>query len=306
MLELKIMKAPSKQIPVEEMPIPMLCSLKLDGIRCLIKDGKIHSASMRLLPNKNLPSHLSYLIEQFPDQVFDGELYSHILPFQEHTSLLMAHTKQLPNHLAFHCFDTLPLNQWGTCEIPYSTRYKTLKETLKTVPKNQPVCLVEQRLANTHTDIHKWYNKAIEADYEGLMVRDPNGLYKNGRATIKQANIFKIKSWTDYDGEIIGVYEMEGIKTGAERVIDPTGHRRAVHKKDDRETKGTLGGFLIKLEDGTETRVGAWKGLTHAVRTEIWLDKESYIGKWVRFKSQACGEKDKPRLRKNLEFRDPK
>ena len=101
---------------------------------------------------------------------------------------------------------------------------------------------------------------------------------------------------------------MIGIKEGIKRSLDPTGHRKAVHKKDDLEPKGTFGYFIVKvdIEGQPSMEIGGWKGLTKELRDEIWKNQQDYVGKWIRFKGMSIGVKNVPRIPKEIEFRDPK
>jgi hypothetical protein len=86
--------------------------------------------------------------------------------------------------------------------------------------------------------------------------------------------------------------------------------------------KGTLGAFRVfPLEsaiwnsrrqayvvpnDGApgEFRIGTGVGLTAELRQEIWGNQSSYLGRVVRYRYQAQGTKDAPRIPSFQGFRD--
>ena len=44
--------------------------------------------------------------------------------------------------------------------------------------------------------------------FEGAMVRSLDGRYKNGRSTLREGLLLKVKPWKDSEAEILEVYEM--------------------------------------------------------------------------------------------------
>jgi len=311
MAELKLLKAPQENVDLDTIEYPVYASKKIDGFRCLIKNKKLHTGSMREQPNKNLTEAFKPLLRRY-SKVYDGELNSESLTFSELQSILMSFYRPLPNDLYLYLFDYMTWKQWTAdglpCWMPFQERIKGLK-TAHHIPR---VKIITQYLLSNRTELDQFIKAAQERGDEGVMLRSPDGIYKHGRATIKQAIIFKYKFWKDFDAKIISVHEMEGIKDGAKREIDPTGHKKPVHKKADKEGKGTFGYFIVHVERAGKPdpnlalRVGNWKGCTDEVRAEIWTDPKKFIGQWMRGKGMAVGEKDLPRIPKDIEFRDSK
>ena len=65
--------------------------------------------------------------------------------------------------------------------------------------------------------------------------------------------------------------------------------------------KNTLGKFIVReVGDtpwkGVEFAIGTGEGLTQELRKQIWDDRKSYIGRYVTYKYQPHGVKDRPRL----------
>ena len=50
----------------------------------------------------------------------------------------------------------------------------------------------------------------LKDGYEGLMLRDPNGVYKFGRSTVKENILLKVKDFMDDEAEIISFREKIG------------------------------------------------------------------------------------------------
>ena len=302
------MKAPTETLEIKSLPekFEYLVSTKIDGVRCLIKDGKVLSSTLRELPNPKLSLFFTDLLKN-KEYVFDGELHAASLPFGELVGIVMSHGKDLPKDLKFHAFDCLTLKEWNNEEKTneYKDRLKQLKEFAKNY---KCISVLKQNKVTNRQELQYLIDQAQEDNQEGVMIRSPSGLYKNGRCSLKQDNIYKYKFWLDYDAKILSAHEMIGIKEGIERELDPTGHKKTVHKKDDLEPKGTFGYFIVQvdIEGNPSMEIGSWKGLTRELRDEIWRNPKSYIGRWIRFKGMSVGIKDVPRIPKEIEFRDAK
>ena len=75
----------------EQLKFPLYASTKLDGIRCVFKDGQMLSRSLKQIPNKQLQERFQFLKDYSKKHniIIDGELYNHELNFQQITSLVM-------------------------------------------------------------------------------------------------------------------------------------------------------------------------------------------------------------------------
>lgn len=288
---------------------PKYASRKLDGMRAIIIKGKLLARSMKEIPNENLLGELDKLLEFSVDKevVLDGELYSHDATFQKIISVCRSKSNPLPDDLKFNAIDMLPQAQWDM-DKPTITFRDSNKAMIKAFVRNdfnRAANIVQYRVASVGRAKEK-LAEYLEAGYEGMMLRDPDKSYKHGRTTLNENWLLKFKSWLDYDGKILEVVEGTEMIEGVERKVGPTGHREPVIKKGERRKNGTFGKFIVELEDGKTMGVGTWKGLTDEVRAEIWKNKDQYVGRWVRFKGQAVGIKDRPRIPKDLAFRDDK
>lgn len=308
-IEKSVILAPNGEIDLKTLPYPLYGSYKLDGIRCLIKDGKILSRSGKPLPNTNLLIRFKKLLDN-KKFVYDGELYCHGLNFGQISSIVMADDKPLEG-IELHLFDIIPLSSWNDDKSsPYAFRYGFL---LKDIDLIAPPCttVVNQFEIKTVSEAKKFYKGAIKSKYEGIILRDKLGLYKHGRCTIKEGNLFKLKAWQDYDGVIVSVHEGKKIKKSAPKQTNELGRTKRSHKQEDYEPSGSFGFFTVEVKDDDNNttctvEIGSWKGITDEIRDDIWKNKKKYIGRWVKFKGMAVGVKDKPRMPKNMEFRDPK
>ncbi len=140
----------------------------------------------------------------------------------------------------------------------------------------------------------------LNAGYEGLMLRDPNGIYKFGRSSVKENILLKVKEFMDDEAEIISFRE-KMINTN-EGLKDNFGRTKRSSCQDGLKPSGTLGGFILRNSEGLEFSCGS--GLNDALRDEIWKNKSKYLGKLVKYKFMSKGIKDLPRHPVFMGFRD--
>jgi len=57
----KPMLAPNEKIDISTLKYPLLASYKLDGIRCIFKDGQMYSRALKQFPNIKLRERFAEL-----------------------------------------------------------------------------------------------------------------------------------------------------------------------------------------------------------------------------------------------------
>jgi DNA ligase-1 len=125
------------------------------------------------------------------------------------------------------------------------------------------------------------------------MLRDPNGRYKFGRSTAKEGILLKVKRFSDAEAVIVGFEER--MHNGNPATTDALGHTERSSHKENLTGRGDLGALVVKCElFESEFNIGT--GFDDATRKEIWDNRETYLGKVVKFKYQTAGMKDVPRF----------
>lgn len=210
----------------KSLSFPVFIQPKLDGVRCLIyknNEGKIvfQSRQNTIYDDfDHLVQQLEHLMSQFLDQdglVLDGELYTHGMPFEQITSMVRSSKGKRKNieTLCYHVYDCFYSGDVNLSKnlMPYCERYQVLKSAFGNTmyPK---LVLVETNVANSKKDIedfHTYYTTHLENAYEGVMIRTPNGTYKQqGRSKDLQ----KYKKFMDEEFEVIGHHEGTGAHSG--------------------------------------------------------------------------------------------
>lgn len=269
---------------------PLLLSPKLDGIRCLIIDGVAVSRSLKPIPNK----HVQKLFGRPELNGLDGELIvgpagGHDV-FQRTSSGVMS-------------IDGEPeVNFWIFDDFTESGAFHRRLHTAHRRIKKQKFCEdVPHHIITTEQDLLSMEEDYLELGYEGVMLRHPDGQYKHGRSTAKEAWLLKLKRFTDSEAKVIGFTELRTNTNEAKK--NALGHLERSSKKDGMKNAQTLGSLVVKdIKSGVEFEIGT--GFTQAQRQELWDNGDNLIGRLVKYKSQPVGVKEKPRFPVFLGFRD--
>lgn len=282
-----------------KLTFPMLVSPKLDGVRCLIIDGVAMSRSLKPIPNK----HVQKLFGRKELNGLDGELI--VGPptakdvYNRTTSGVMSiegePTVRFYIFDDFSAKDKVKQNMFGQ-EGHFEHR---LLSAIRRITLEDNCKEVKHYKANNEHDLIHYEAQFLKQGYEGMMLRLPNGPYKYGRSTAKEAWLLKLKRFVDSEAEIIGMTELMRNTNDAER--NELGHLERSSKKAGMKGANTLGALIVRdLKSKVEFEIGT--GFTAAQRDAIWNLKP--LGKLVKYKSQPVGVKDKPRFPVFLGFRN--
>jgi DNA ligase-1 len=312
---MSLITRPILAVPIKNMDdLKLPCSLtdKYDGIRCLCIDGNIVSRNFKPIPN----SYVRETLEDFIPDGMDGELMLKSLAnskqessFQEASfssaipMLNMKSDDEDKNILDFNTIQSAIMSFDGTpdfkycifdyvkdsLEKPYVDRIEDLKEWYKTLNDLQKdlVELVLPETVSTLEEVEKFESEALECGYEGVIVRDPQGVYKCGRSTLNQGIMLKIKRFRNSEAKVIGFVEQ--MKNTNELEKDAFGLAKRSAKKEGKVGSGMVGTILavdINEFKGVEIKVGTGEGMTQELRKEMWENQEEYIGKILTYNYQ--------------------
>jgi len=281
-------------VKMEQVKFPVLASTKLDGIRCLIVNGKAMSRNFKPIGNNFIRTYLERVC---PDG-FDGELIIRNTEFCDTSGGIMRSSGEPDFFYAVFDYVTTALDE------PYETRYKNLVAKIKAVNDDR-IKLVPHVLINNLDELKTFEEKCLEQKYEGVMIRSLDGIYKSGRSHVPDRILLKIKRFEDSEAEIVELLPM--MHNDNEAGEDAFGRTKRSHCAENMIEMDTLGKFVVrdkKRFPNTTFEVGTGKGLTLAIRREIWKNKAKFIGAIIKYKYQECGTKDLPRFPVWLGFRD--
>ncbi len=277
-----------KVVDIDTLTYPLLASPKLDGIRCVVLQGKALTRKLKPIPNTYIRTYL----ERKEFEGLDGELIVG-KTFQSTTSAVMSHDGR--PKFRFHVFDFLrnETPNWG-----FLDRITTLHRYAGLLRDEHLVSVEHVNIASPRA-LERYEELCLADGYEGVMVRSTNGLYKFGRSTTREGWLLKLKRFEDDEAKIIG-YE-EQYHNANEAFRDEVGNLKRSSAREGLIGKGVLGAFVVKY-GSIEFRVGT--GYTEQQRRKFWKLRKQMIGQWLKFRSQPFGVKDKPRLPTFLGIRD--
>ena len=284
---------------VDKIRWPVLASPKIDGIRGLVHNTGIMTRSNKPIPNRQVRAFFEKNLGQLLG--LDGELVvgseTGLGVMQRASSGLMSY-EGTPD-FTFRVFDTIDYN----AVLAYGARATIAREKVEEF--NDPrVTLVRQEIVGNIDQLNLFNLNCIASGYEGCMLRDPNGFYKQGRSSVKEGIILKVKVWADNEAVVIGFKER--MHNTNEQVRSELGLAKRSTAKDGMVGTNMLGALRVRGLNGDfkdkEFDIG---GYTHAQATDFWLNQDQLIGKIAKYKHFPIGVKDLPRFPGFLGFRDP-
>lgn len=276
---------------------PVLASPKLDGIRCIVRDGRALSRSLKPIPNEYIRASL----EHPAFEGFDGELMLRdtAATFQAVTSAVM----KRDGAPAF-VFNTFDHHDADNPKRPFAMRYTSLVSRLKYAASitelHQHVDVVPHIVVPDAASLAAFEAEQLALGYEGVMVRAPGGPYKYGRSTVREGFLLKVKRFEDAEAIVVGFEER--MHNTNEATTNELGRTKRSSAQEGKVPMGTLGAFVLERPDGVRFNCGT--GLDDALRAEVWAQRAAWLGATVKYKHQPHGAKDAPRLPVFLGRRD--
>lgn len=280
---------------IGKLEFPVYASAKLDGIRVIIIDGVVMSRALKPIPNQ----HVQELFGKSKYNFLDGELIVGDVVsdkvFNTTTSGVMSYHGQ-PD-VKFYVFDRYD-NKSGK---PYSERWAGVKSEFSS---DAAIRLVEQKLVTNIDELNSFEDVCIRAGYEGVMIRSLSGVYKNGRSTVREGYLLKLKRFEDDEAQLVGMEEL--LTNGNEATLNNVGHMERSQRKSGMRLAGKLGALIVVHPEYGQFKIGT--GFDDEQRVDLWnqylKDKSAFSGVLVKFRFQLSGMKDKPRFPVFIGFRD--
>lgn len=281
------MKRPMKGAQAEDLSVitfPKLASPKIDGFRCVVSDIA-RTSRMARFPNEHLHETFTGLLKA--KVTLDGEI---VVGKKRGEGVLQRTSSGVTSRAGEPDF-TLWVFDAPRPGARFKDRLKLAKNIVKELNHPQ-VKYLKHVWIDSLGHLEDYIEWCLSKGFEGVMLRDPQAPYKEGKSTLKQQWLLKIKPFKDFEARIIDYFEeMENTN---EAVKDATGKSKRSSAKEGKRAKGTLGGFIaLTIPEGVEVRVGG--GFTAEQRRDFWERREQMIGSIMTCSKQAMGEKDKPR-----------
>ena len=247
---------------------------KLDGVRVVTivnaanKTATMYSRNGKVLENfGHITEAIEANIELFERSVvLDGEMVSS--SFQALMKQVHRKSDAETSDARLMLFDVLPLSEFQKGESMMgqkrrSNLLRSMKPTLDKVGSIDIIPQIEVDLGSYVGELQfKQYNKdAIEAGYEGIMIKDVDAVYECKRS----ASWLKMKPFIEVSLTVTAVEEGTG------------------------KNVGRLGALICEGEDdGKKIQVNVGSGLTDDQRAEFWADQQDLLGQIVEIRADAA------------------
>ena len=265
---------------INDIKYPCYCTPKLDGIRCLLLNGKAVSRTLKPIPNDYIRKILDFkgcgLCADFDGELITGDT------FNETASDVM--TKTGTPSFEYYIFD-LP-----NYPITYLKRM-TILNKLYFPPCVSKVFPVEISTPQALL--------GYEQGYEGIIIRNDSD-YKCGRSTVREGGMLKLKRFKDSEATIIGFEPLYHNANEAEK--DAFGRTKRSSHKANKIALEAIGAFIVKdFKNNVTFKVAT--GLTQKQRLLYWASRHALIGKILKYRYQEIA-KNKPRFPSFIGFRE--
>lgn len=293
--------------------LPVIAQPKIDGVRALNMVGTLTGRSLKTHKNR----HVTKLFSHSALIGLDGEMAAQK---ETHPDLCRITSSALGTiegepFVLWWLFDyvTDDTKAWA-----YRDRLSALRDRFYQLQKEVPHLHHHLRLmpsveCNTMEELLAWDTRWLEAGYEGTIIRNPGGPHKQGRSTIRESGLLRIKRFVDFEFIVEGIVEGEENQNGAQ--INELGLTFRSSHQENKVANGMIGAMLgrvledvkdggkVLFEKGAQVRVGAGR-LSHDQRKHYFANQDEFKRLVHKAKFFPKGIKDKPRFPTWQSFRN--
>lgn len=292
---------------LDKVVFPCLVQPKLDGVRALNLNGTLTGRSLDPFPGTGITEYFSR-----PELLgLDGEMILGDDPTAERLCSLTTGAMGRFNgvtemaDLYWYVFDYVKPD---TVNLPYHARYTLLENRVRQLQllghfriQLMPRVIVDNR--EQLDDVIAHYSTM---GYEGTIIRNPNAIYKEGRATKKNQELWRVKPWGDFEILVTGITEgnrneNEAKKNTLGRTERSSAQAGMVPNGQVGSIQGTLvrdlvvNGGALTIPAGTAITAGSGK-MTYEDASWYFDYPTEIIGHYAKIKTMTYGVKDLPRF----------
>lgn len=284
---------------------PLGVQAKIDGVRGLTTEGGLTGRSLK--KHKNIYTTKLYSTDDYAN--LDGELAADIETHPDLcriTSSAVGTIEGSPFTL-WHVFDALNKH---VINAPYTARHAWLVDYIASEQRRGNCAharVIPLKIANNLIELNTMHSAHMDLGYEGTIIRNINGMHKEGRSTVNQGLLLRIKDFVEAEAIVVSV--TEGNENENEAQTNKLGQTFRSSHQENKVPNGMTGSFECHLlEDvfdvhtdklllvrGQDITVSPGK-MTHDMRKWYFENQNAIIGKTIKFKFFPKGIKDKPRF----------
>jgi DNA ligase-1 len=278
---------------------PYYATPKLDGIRCVVRDGTALTRTLKHLPNRE--THEWFRAMSAGLAGFDGELIvgdpTAKDVFSQTTSGIMRHEGRPA--FRFFVFDMIDEAQ----QKPFTERALEAKRRIQALNLNSVVWLDGPLVKNT-VELFRVEETLLGEGFEGVMLREPRSRYKLGRSTVNENSLLKVKRFRDAEAVVVGVEERQ--HNANPGVRNNLGRTQRSSAKAGKVGLDTLGALVVQGAPGQPfagVRFSIGTGMDDRARAQMWSVRDQLRGLQVKYRYCEIGVKDAPRFPVFIGFR---
>jgi hypothetical protein len=277
-----------------QLPYPIFCSPKIDGVRGGIQNGVVvgrkglaprNPAVQELVTHEDMEG-LDFEITVGPPWAADVFARTNGCC----NSAKPEAVEEFRKHGRFHIIDG------ADAHSTFAKRRAKLRRAVKSYGPR--VHVIEQELIKTAIELRAYESVALELGYEGVMLkRGDSGDYpqkpgKDNRSTLKEFYLVKWKRFEYADAVIVAAHTLEHNANTTKTAAGKRSNAKAGMVKDARGWVGS-----VTLQDVKSKQVFEMTVQRHELQGWAgWQNEKLWKGKRVRYKYQAYGMKDKARI----------
>ena len=237
---------------------------KINGIRAIFKNDQLYLLQGNVI--LTLP-HIKEVILKtgLGKYQLDGELYHPQYSLQIIRSIVVR--KNIHKNfrkIKYYIFDIVDT------EKIFEERYQILKKWSTVIKGNSILRIVPTFRVNYKDDIWIYLEKFKEKNFEGIIIRNPKGLYKIGK---RSTDLLKFKPLKTDKYLIVGVVEERDINGNP---------------------KNSLGALILSDKEGNEFKIGTGPLLTREMRINLWKERDRLVGRYAVIKYVETTERGVP------------
>lgn len=286
-------------VKLEKLRFPVMVSPKLDGIRCIMQNGVALSRKMKPIPNRYIQEQLAHVPDGFDGELLVGPITAKGVMQATASGVMSRDGTPDFVYMVFDRFnDTWPAE-------PFHQRYTTIQAMCAGMQDLRVDALVHWSVEDLE-GLMRAEEAVVTDGFEGLMIRSPDGPYKQGRSTANEQYLLKMKRFFDAEAIVVGVEELTTNTNEKER--DERGYAKRSKKKEGLVGAGTLGKLICSTRVRGDGQVGLdgagpivqfelGGGFTAAQRHSLWARRDAdLVGTRHTFKYQELTPDNKPRF----------
>ena len=289
---------------LDKVQFPCYVQPKLDGVRALNLNGTLTGRSLDPFKGTGITEYFSK-----PEFIgLDGEMILGDDPTAERlcslTTGAIGKFKGVTEMADLHWF-VFDYVTPETVGLPYWRRFE-MASSLVNYLNDDRIHMVPNAHIGTRNLLDDLIACDSEAGFEGTIIRNPNAVYKEGRATLKGQELWRVKPWGDFEILVTGITEgqrneNEAKKNTLGRTERSSAQGGMVPNGQVGSIQGTLvadlvvNGGLHTIPAGTLVTAGSGE-MSVAEATHYFENQHEIIGQFARVKTMTYGVKDLPRF----------